>query len=554
MKARIGFLLVTLVLAAAVLQAAEGLLWWSNPWAESFRSASTASLLEDDLDLMLDPAMMPTIEGYRLYTNLANIVDKNEEFFNPYANNYYLIGGKTPFMGYGHLGLLYDRNFARSEDTLKVNASSTVYNNQIPVYRGVTDYTYFSSSKEQGKHWWLGFGRELGTGKIGVLVYHQGRDFEAKPFGSQNLSADIVYTDLITGRVEATAAYDDVKDSIVNESVWGGALSYWRPLTDKLDFGLAAGLNAYQATEYDTITHKYEYTNPAAGGNVITANKTEYRDIIPHDHVGAEINVRAAAIYKWNDDVRTRTDLAFSTLSGSREDGYIDVAYDSSSVFYLTAGNPPRTFTRSATMNAPVAQENSFTAVSLFSKTTAKMGEKVELSLGLGAYSAKRDHDTKWTGTYHMTDVYNDGEAAVWNDYILYADSTGDYDHMYTESQFSILAPVGLEFHITDNFVFRLGARHAFNYHDFSNVLTLTTGPVRYTQINPNNNDTTQWVNPNPYNMTNAQSEGEKYSYNETAYTYGAGWKISDHLQLDFMGFAHLDDMTGWKASAVIKF
>ncbi len=552
MKARIGFLLVTLMLAATVSFAAEGLPWWSNPWAESFRSASTASLLEDDLDLMLDPAMMPTIEGYRLYTNLANIVDKDEEFFAPDANNYYLIGGCGPLMGYGKLGLLYDRNFSHSEDTTKSNQSATFYNNNIPIYKMVGDYTYYESIKFQDSHWWLGFGRELGSGKIGVLFYHQGYQEKDQPYGSENYISQVQYLDLITGRTEATSALENVRINYLDESVWGGALSYWRPLTDKLDVGLAAGLNAYQAYEYDTLTHHYEYSNPAAGGNSVVADRSEYWDIIPHDHVGAEINVRAAGIYKWSDEVRTRTDLAFSTLSGSREDGYITVNYDTSEVYVLPTGN--RTFTANMALNAPVAQENSFTAFSLFSKTTAKLGEKVELSLGLGAYSSKRDYDTKWSGTYHGVAQYNDGEPAVWNDYIQFTDSTGDYDEMYTESRFHLNMPVGLEFHITDNFVFRLGARHSWSYFDYSEVLTLTTGPVRYTQINPNTNDTTQWVAPNPFLMVNAQSEGGKESFSQTAYTYGAGWKISDHLQLDFMGFAHLDDMTGWKASAVIKF
>lgn len=552
MKARIGFLLVTLVLAAAVLHAAEGLPWWSDPWTESFRSASTASLLEDDLDIMLDPAMMPTIEGYRLYTNLANIIDKNEEFFNPYANDYYLIGGKAPFMGYGHVGLLYDYNIDRGQDTTMENYSSTDYTNFIPTSRSVTNYTYYSFYNEMETHWWLGFGREMGSGKIGALIYHQKGEFEIQPYGPGNMKVENTVTDLINGRIESSWMMENVNDSTVNESVWGGALSYWRPLTDKLDFGLAAGLNAYQACLYDTMTHHFEYSNPAAGGNLISANLSDYRDIIPRDHVGAEINVRAAGIYKWSDNVRTRTDLAFSTLSGSRDDGYIDVAYDSSSVYTIPTGTV--SYSRALSMNAPVAQEDHYSAFSLFSKTTAKLGEKVELAMGLGAFSSKRDYDTKYTGTYHITDVFNDGQPAVWNDYIVYIDSTGDYEEMYTESQFHIYAPVGLEFHITDDFVFRLGARHDFGYYDHSLVETNTTGPAHYTLINPNNNDTTQWVAPDPFDMLNAEGEQWKEHYNRTGYTYGAGWKISDHLQLDFMGFAHLDDMTGWKASAIIKF
>lgn len=550
MKARIGFLLVTLVLAGAVGFAAEGLPWWSNPWAESFRSASTASLLEDDLDIMLDPAMMPTIEGYRLYTNLANIVDKNEEFFNPNANNYYLIGGTGNLMDYGKLGLLYDRRFESLNDTDLTTESETQYTAGIPVYRTVADVQAYTGSKSTDSHWWLGFGKALGTGRIGALIYHQVGQDET----SSGSVTDITGTDLITGQTDLSQHVTLNGRETVDEKVWGGALSYWRPMTDKLEMGLAAGLNAYTAYLYDSSAYQVEVTNPSAPGtNGQTMNMTQYMDLIPHDHVGLEINVRAAGIYKWNDDVRTRTDLAFSTLSGSREDGYIDVNMALTEAYLLPSGGTQSTVSN-ATMNSPVAQENSYSAFSLVSKTTAKMGEKVTFSIGLGAASSKRDYGTTYQGTYNVTTVYNDGEPAVWSDYIRYADSSFAYSETYTESQFHLLAPVGLEFHITDNFVFRLGARHSMNYLNTSWVETNSTGPMRITEIDPNTNDTTYSVDPNPSGNVDAEGEISNSSYSQTAYTYGAGWKISDHLQLDFMGFAHLDDMTGWKASAIIKF
>ncbi len=49
-----------------------------------------------------------------------------------------------------------------------------------------------------------------------------------------------------------------------------------------------------------------------------------------------------------------------------------------------------------------------------------------------------------------------------------------------------------------------------------------------------------------------SQTNQGKVSY--TNYTYGAGWKVTENLQLDFMGFAQLTDLTNWKLSAVFKF
>jgi len=102
--------------------------------------------------------------------------------------------------------------------------------------------------------------------------------------------------------------------------------------------------------------------------------------------------------------------------------------------------------------------------------------------------------------------------------------------------------------------VIRLGARHNFIFRDTTdNVSQIYTNPV-VTQINPNTNDTIQGVMLDPYDNENAVYQSGKRSWNKTYYTYGAGWTISEHLQLDFMGYAALTDLHHWKLSAVIKF
>ena len=555
MKARIGFLLVTLVFAAAVGFAAEGLPWWSSPWTESFRSASTASLLEDDLDIMLDPARMPSLEGYRLYTQLSNIFDKNEEVFNHNLGNknYYMLGGCGNLMGYGKLGLIYDRNMYRTNDTSRTNTSTITYSAaQIPVSRSVTDYTDYGGEQRQDTHWWFGFGREFGFGKLGAVIYHQNSYEKVQPFSTENQKVETQVNDLINGRMESMSTTENTRTNNIHDNTWGGALSFWRGLMDKLDVGLAVGLNAHTANEYDTIIHTYDYSNPAATFGHVTAQRNETRDLIPHDHVGAEIDARVAAVWKWSENVNTRTDLTFSTLSGSRDDGAVAITYDSTESYTIPTGT--WSYVRTEATNAPVHQEDSYTSVGLFSKTTAKFGEKVELAMGLGLSSHKRDYLTSYTGPFNRRNAFNDGDPALWTDYYEYYDATEDYSLTYTESQTNVYAPVGLQFKITDNFVFRLGAYHTFSYRDTTWNETDLQSNVRVMIVNPNTNDTTQGVAYNPFTNTNAELEQGRHAWNETYYTYGAGWTISENLQLDFMGFAALDDMHNWKLSAVIKF
>ncbi len=552
MKARIGFLLVTLVLAGAVGFAAEGLPWWSNPWAESFRSASTASLLEDDLDLMLDPGMMPLIEGYRLYTNLANFVDKNEEIFNPAANNYYLIGGKTPFYGDGHLGLLYDRRFVRESDTTQVTETRFDDNDANGTYDTKTssESKSYTASQDKDTHWWLGYGRAMGSGRIGVLFYHN----DGHTRGQSGDETKQTVTDLVTGAITQNVEEKGDENDQITYSINGGAVSYWRPMTDKLDLGVAAGLNIHLAEELDSTIYSYTANDPSApGANGTTIDSTTVRNLIPWDHIGLELNLRLAGIYKWNDQVRTRTDLFFSTLSGSTEDGSITSEYSSLAAFQLPAplGVNSTSITRNR-MAETVAQENSYLGVGLFSKTTVKFNERVEMSIGLGLGSTKGDNSTEYTSNYTETIVYNDGDPTQFTDYTQVTTGSESVKNMYTWSALSVTAPVAVEFHITDPVVFRLGARHGFYYLEESETYHLEYVPNTETYTDAWGVTTVTHLT--PYTSTNGLAFTGQEAYNETHFTYGAGWKITDNLQLDFMGFAKLDDLTNWKLSAVFKF
>lgn len=552
MKARIGLLLATLVLAASVGFAAEGLPWWSNPWAESFRSASTASLLEDDLDLMLDPGMMPLIEGYRLYTNLANFVDKDEEIFNPDANDYYLIGGKAPFFGYGHMGLLYDRRFSRGSDTTMYTASEFEDLDANGTYdvRAVYEGNSYNAYQEKDTHWWLGFGREMGSGRIGLLLYHQDGHDKYQEGGVEKVTE----TDLVWGATTLSTEGSVARNDQTTYSVNGGAVSYWRPMTDKLDLGVAAGLNIHLAEELDSLTYSLSSTNPSApGANGTTVDSSTVRNVIPWDHVGLELNLRLAGIYKWNDNVRTRTDLMFSTLSGSTEDGEITSQYSYLNVNQLPAplGVNSTSITRNR-MAETVAQENSFLGVGLFSKTTVKFNDRVEMSIGLGLGSSKGDHSTEFTSDYTETIVYNDGDPGNFTDYTQVTTGSTTYKNLYTWSQLNIQAPVAVEFHITDPVVFRLGALHNFHYYDYADSYHYEFVPdmVSYTDAW----GVTTVSHPTTYGNYNAYAFTGQEAFSQTHFTYGAGWQITDNLQLDFMGFARLDDLTNWKLSAVFKF
>ena len=553
MRARAIVLTLMLAALAANAFAAEGLTWWSNPWTESFRSASTGSLLEDDLDIMLDPAGLPTLEGYRLYTNLSNLTGKNEDVFDNNSNGYYLLGGSGKVMDYGYAGMLFDRRADSYRDTTLTNTSNYVDNDANGTYdqRTVTDAINSDYYKNAWTDWWLGYGRNFGAGRLGALVYRQAGTYNSMPNGF-NASSHIVITDLVTGNTTSDINTEYSLNTLTVRSVTGGAVSYWMPMGDKIDLGLAGGINIRLATEYDTMTYSYTSTNPsAAGTNGTTIDSTGYVDIIPQDNVGLEFNVRGAAVYKWSDNVKTRTDLVFSTLSGERTDGYHNSEYNSLVAFQLPTGVQSTNIHRTYTSD-PITQDNHRMSLSLFSKTTAKLGEKVEMAMGLGFGTSTRDFSTKYTQDYNQTVVYNDGDAIATNDYTTITTGTIDHQEIYTESNFGISAPVGLEFRITKPFVFRLGASPIYSSTDYS-VDTLNEYTPNKT-ININGVGVTTQTITTPFASTNGTYNVHNPARISVNYSYGAGWKISDNLQIDLMGFADIYTMRYWKLSAILKF
>ena len=71
-----------------------------NAQSSSFRNLALGKIIDDDLDLVKDPIELKFVEGSRLYTNLSNLVSTNEEIIANNSNDTFLIGysTKNPFI------------------------------------------------------------------------------------------------------------------------------------------------------------------------------------------------------------------------------------------------------------------------------------------------------------------------------------------------------------------------------------------------------------------------------------------------------------------------
>jgi hypothetical protein len=62
----------------------------------SFRNKALGGIVNDDLDLIYDPIELRFVDSLRLYTNLSNLTSGQEQLFNNYSDNEFLIGASKP--------------------------------------------------------------------------------------------------------------------------------------------------------------------------------------------------------------------------------------------------------------------------------------------------------------------------------------------------------------------------------------------------------------------------------------------------------------------------
>jgi hypothetical protein len=186
---------------------------------------------------------------------------------------------------------------------------------------------------------------------------------------------------------------------------------------------------------------------------------------------------------------------------------------------------------------------------------TAKLDKAVfaiGLGLNTGNYELTETHDRASVDRYeyrenNLTNIpASYVQTSTWGEIWEYKTTAADY---------TISLPVAVEFDLTKKICFRLGATHYIGNYDGTDNETLTGGSAVITTETVNGIGTrTVTYAPNPLNDVTGNSRTSQGKSSHTNYTYGAGWKVTENLQLDFMGFAQLTNLTNWKLSAVFKF
>jgi hypothetical protein len=557
-------------LAIVVLGFVAGAWAQIGPPTNSFRNASTSGtgLIEDDLDLLIgyrglqDPSRIPLVEGKRLYTSLANIVDKNEEVFNPQQNGFFLMGGSSKLMNYGSVGAFYDRlgrstplvldpavygtmvGHGERTDVIQSNPGGQTIQDVIKRTADATRDTVSSQLL-------LAFGRLLRQAKrIGIAFYHSGYSQETQAWGDTlptnrfgNYTYNQTTTNLVTGQVTLT---DDWKATQKggNKASWNMiGLAGWMPYGQKYSLGLQFMGGLVSTSPKDEA--KYDRAFARAGIESRTANGSRK---MAFTSSGISLDGRLSAIYKWSDATDSRVDLGFGMTNAKNKSGdkfETMVSNSYTGTFFTSLGDTDFVAYSGSKDNAG--------RMEFFASTTSKLSDKVTLGMGFGINSSNLETKLIGDETRTIVTVYlqNAGGQSPFDSTITTTWTEKDeFDTTGSNLVFSI--PVGLEFHLTDPVVFRLGANHRITSSDLTATDQVVSWTAPQSRVTFGDGRTYEYSSlPGPFV---SRSNTVKVKRSETIYTYGAGWDYSDRLQLDFMGFAHLDDLTNWKLSATVKF
>jgi hypothetical protein len=535
-------------------------------------------LIEDDLDLLigyrgfLDPSRIPLVEGKRLYTSLANIVNKNEEVFNSPDdgtflpnNGYFLIGGSFKLMNYGSVGAFYDRLGRSTPQPLPPiydnNGTRSGHGERTDVIHSnpggqtiqdVIKRTADANDDEVSTQLLFGLGRYMmETKRVGIAFYHWDGSLETKDWGDtlpanrfRNYTYNQTTTNLVTGQVTLT---DDWKATQKAGNVASRnliSLAGWMPYGEKYSLGLQFMGGLVSTSPKDSA----QYVRAFARTGIESRTDNGSRKMT-FTSSGISLDGRLSAIYKWSDATDSRVDLGFGMTNAKNKSGdqFEEMVSNSyTGTFFNSTGDTTLTTFSGTKDNAG--------RLDFFARTTSKLSDRVTFGMGVGFNSSNLETKLVADEIGHnvVTFRQNAGGPPSPFDFTSTTVDSLKREIDTTGSSLVFSIPVGLEFHLTEPVVFRLGANHRITTTDLTatdQVVSWSAPRTRTVFGDGRIIETTAL--PGPFV---SRSNTVKTKSSQTIYTYGAGWNYSDRLQLDFMGFAVLDDLTNWKLSATFKF
>jgi len=530
---------------------------------ESFRYRSTAELWEDDYDLLFDPARIPEIEGSRLWTSLSNFVTGSEELFSNGSVPFFLIGGTKNFGKY-YPGLVFD--MSSDKDALDTGLDDPYGN---PIYgEGQVNEVYWYNPDTLGnyqnktitteikqafgafsnKDFYIGVGTDLNKLRIGLgFMRNTMSATYTDPDNNfiYNFIAVDITEDTLTHQDTINCAGDNIYSSTENEIILSGWLD-----KEKLALGMDVRYRMLSwKDEAIIIGDSAYYRNPEHPDEDYTEAARIDSSMMPES--GSRIELELKAFYDYNDYAQGRYYFRFFTESTNYKDDAMAYFWEAKEDHYYD--NNDYTYDTTNTWKYYDGGHSSM-GFRVGTKQLFKVSDRFKLGFGLFWSRTSYDDSTSardTSVTCHVDDDTTTGPGDTL-DYVYTRWESETWSTLREGSASVFTIPVGMEFNLTESFVFRLGAQHTITKNNITTTHILSDWEPWKTKTVYH--DTTIYTYEGAATKPDNYEEIKKETIPATNYYYGVGWRVTDNFQLDLMGFNNLTDMTNWRLSATLRF
>lgn len=541
-----------------------------NAQTLSFRSRALGTIIDDDLDLIYDPIELKFVKGSRLYTNLSNITSTGEQIFDNISDNEYLIGFSTPNPWVENLWNAILIQFDNSETSFPVWIDSDLNGNPDSFGFGTlgTEFTLYDDTSGNGVY------------DIHRMISQEESDFSKTCSyrfilnNTYDLGSLVVGGKLTIGNTSTDNRYDyellDVHHIIVEnyDDYIDSELTDDNFTTDNSYMNIMASVFSPDISGYevrgDLQVSITDMTNEL--NNKTTKQSEEFDpDITDYEKTLIEEDTENDIFSQRGTEVLLGGSIRKTLVQANerKNDGYwkAGMAVGFGSYDYENSNKDIESsietfFDGLDTLNTDYIKEITETTITkddgtlssfryiLQGKINYPLDEKVYFGIGgkIDYNSSKQETDYE-ENVENIEDYEITDEEATAGDYVITETYGIKADRTVEKYTTQLRFPVGIEYKFTNNNKWdaRFGAV-------FTNQFTTINDAKQITEADPFITETVYGdgavdieIEDNEYKSTTTQT---KTKFSRTDYYYGLGFKPTDRLQIDLLGFFSNDYST----------
>ena len=515
----------------------------------SFRSLSTAGLIDDNIEAILAVTEMPYVDGFNIFTNLSNFNYQSERIFFNGASNNYLVGFKGSIMDMFHLGFL-SKSYGYSDgDSTNVISTTYIDNNGDEQYdefdtyitddivnsggNNSTNFLAFTFGKPQGVKAGLSYTNYRGINDTNEFITEVSRD-------SNMISGDILRL------YNYWYDYNYVNPFTENSFTFNGAFS-----TENIEIATNIGIGLFKDNyTYNESDSFFEDLTPSGTG---TTENVGY-DISSYNYTqnGFNWNLGLKTYYRMNEDTFEFGGY-FSNTNYEKTPYFEDNVYFNQSISPGIVDDQIYSYKYSSSLGDSISTFVKSYLDWRFGGKFVKKLEKAHFAMGLILSQSKYFYVDTMSYNYRIDRFYDNGDGLRNTTDYTYLE-TGTYTLEYAENGLSTILhlPVGIEYNFWGPLSGRLGAETYLIWdNDDTSLIYLAFDPG--TQIFTYGDGSVYET----LNDTISNRGDSFYQYHGfsryTSFSYGIGWDISKNVKIDLMGFSNLTSLVNWSISANVK-